>query len=139
MDTRKISCVIHWTETCPVDGAFQLLKNWGLCHAALQFKDTLYSPQIFRDPIALHTCRLHVFSISRLHSWDYICSFPSGSKYSTYFILILDAMMEAGRNTLDEAEPKQVLLTTSPVFTGRRLQCPRQVTETSTPTIQKAN
>ena len=47
--------------------------------------------------------------------------------------------MEAGRNTLGEVEPKQVLLTTSPVFTGRRLQCPRQVTETSMPTIQKAN
>ena len=47
--------------------------------------------------------------------------------------------MEAGRNTLGEAEPKQVLLTTSPVFTGQRLPCPQQVTETYTPTIQKAN
>ena len=128
MDIRKTSCVIHWTETFPVHGAFQLLKNWGLCHAVPQFKDICTPPKFLET-------QLHCIHAN----WNYICSFPSGSKYSTYFILILDAMMEAGRNTLGEAEPKQVLLTTSPVFTGRRLQCPRQVTETSTPTIQKAN
>ena len=62
MDIRKTSCVIHWTETFPVHGAFQLLKNWGLCHAAPQFKDICTPPKFLETQ--LHC--IHAWIIERL-------------------------------------------------------------------------
>ena len=102
MEIWKTSYVIHWTETCPVDGAFQLSKNWGLCHAP-QFKDTLYppppTPPRKRVPVAVHTCRLKCVFKKPTTQTGITCAhfsfnnpsteYETESKYSTYFILIL--------------------------------------------------
>ena len=53
--------------------------------------------------------------------------------------LFLGVVLEVGLNTLSEQDLKLALAITSLVFTGQRLPCHRQVTEISTPTIQKVS
>ena len=141
MEIWKTSYVIHWTETCPVDGAFQLSKNWGLCNGP-QFKDTLSPPPRKKDPVAVHTFRLKcVFKTPTtqpgITSAHFSFNNPSTeyeteSKYSTYFILILQWRTKLlGKLTRSALifppfllKPPSKVVVCAPLYT---LPCPKSV------------